>query len=118
VQSAAAHVVNVVFISITEYVNQSTSASVKHSKNGVPIEYAVFLTYNFFALRQRRVFLFTFDFLFARNSFAGLVAYRAARFPSGLASASAFTASGNFLFNGFRNRFNHNKRPPDFLNFL
>jgi hypothetical protein len=62
--------------------------------------------------------LFTFDFLFARNSFAGLVAYRAARFASGLAGASAFTASGNFLFSGFRNRFNHKNDLLIFSNFL
>ena len=52
--------------------------------------------------------LFAFDFFFASNSFAGLVAYGAARFASGLTGASAFTASGNFLFSGFRDRLNHN----------
>ena len=52
--------------------------------------------------------LFAFDFFFARNSFAGLIAYRTARFASGLAGASAFATSSNFLFSGFRNRLNHN----------
>jgi len=55
--------------------------------------------------------LFTLDFFFARNSFAGLIAYRAARFASGLTGASAFAASGYFLFCGFRDRFNHNILP-------
>ena len=67
-------------------------------------------------LRRFRSFLssklFAFDFFFARNSFTGLVAYRAARFASGLAGTSAFAASGYFLISGFRNRLNHN-RPPD-----
>jgi hypothetical protein len=58
--------------------------------------------------------LFTFDFIFARNSFAGLISYRAAGFTRRLAGASAFAASGYFLFSGFRNRLNH-KRPPDYL---
>ena len=61
--------------------------------------------------------LFAFDFLFARDSFAGLVAYRAAGFASGLTGASAFAASGHFLFSGFRNRLNHN-RPPDYSRFI
>ena len=51
--------------------------------------------------------LFTFDFIFARNSFAGLIAYRAARFASRLAGASAFAASGYLLVCGFRDRLNH-----------
>ena len=51
--------------------------------------------------------LVAFDFFFARNSFAGLVAYSTARLASRLAGASAFTASGHFLFCGFRNRLNH-----------
>ena len=56
--------------------------------------------------------LFTFDFVFARISFAGLVTYRAARFASGLAGASAFAASRYFLISGFRNRFNHSYFSP------
>ena len=51
--------------------------------------------------------LFAFDFFFARDSFARLVAYRAARFASGLTGASAFAAAGNFLVSGFRDRFDH-----------
>ena len=51
--------------------------------------------------------LFALDFFFARDSFAGLVTYRAAGFASGLASASAFTTTGHFLICGFRNRLNH-----------
>jgi len=66
-----------------------------------------------FLLAPRRVYgvplLFTFDFFFARNSFAGLVAYRAAGFASGLAGASAFAASRRFLFSRFRNRLYHNR---------
>ena len=59
--------------------------------------------------------LLAFDFFFARNSFAGLVAYRAASFASGLTGASAFATSGNFLISGFRDRFNHNNVLPKFL---
>ena len=87
-------------------------------KNGVlyntPFSAIIFLRYSIEKRRQAAFLsqLFTFDFFFARNSFAGLVAYRTARFASGLAGASAFTASGNFLISGFRNRLNHN-RPPD-----
>ena len=55
--------------------------------------------------------LFAFDFFFARNSFAGLVTYRAARFASRLARASAFAASGYFLVCGFRDGLNHNSPP-------
>ena len=55
--------------------------------------------------------LSAFDFFFTRNSFAGLVPYRAARFASGLTGASAFATSGYFLFSGFCNRFNHNVPP-------
>jgi hypothetical protein len=52
--------------------------------------------------------LFSFDFLFSRNAFARLIAYRAACFASGLASASAFSAAGNLFFGGLRNRLDHN----------
>ena len=52
--------------------------------------------------------LLAFDFFFARNSFAGLVAYRAAGFASGLTGASALAASGHFLVCGFCDGLNHN----------
>ena len=55
--------------------------------------------------------LFTFDFLFARNSFAGLVTYGTARLTSGLAGASAFATARNLLILGFSNRLNHNRAP-------
>jgi hypothetical protein len=51
--------------------------------------------------------LFAFDFIFARDSFAGLIAYRAAGFASRLTGASAFAASRYFLFGGFCNGLNH-----------
>ena len=56
-------------------------------------------------IRQR---LLAFDFLFARDSFAGLISHRAAGFASGLAGASAFAASRHFSLGRFRNRLNHN----------
>jgi hypothetical protein len=62
--------------------------------------------------------LFAFNFFFARNSFAGLVAYRTARFASGLTGASAFAATGNFLISGFRDRLNHNCPPIRNLDFM
>ena len=60
--------------------------------------------------------LFAFDLFFTRDSFARLVAYRTARFASGLTGTSAFATTGYFLVSGFCNRFNHNV-PPNFLFF-
>jgi hypothetical protein len=51
--------------------------------------------------------LLAFDLLFAGNSFAGLVSYRAAGFACGLTGASAFAAARNLSFSGFRDRFDH-----------
>ena len=56
--------------------------------------------------------LFAFDFIFARDSFAGLVTYRAAGFASRLTGASTFAASRYFLFGGFCNGLNHNYFSP------
>lgn len=52
--------------------------------------------------------LLALDFLFARDSFAGLISYRAAGFTSGLAGASAFAATRHFSLGRLRNRLNHN----------
>jgi hypothetical protein len=110
VQRAAAHVVNIVFVPVIKYVYHGINILRKSVKNGVLIQYAVFLFW-LYNVRQKRTMrkLFAFDFFFTRNSFAGLVAYRAARFASRLAGASAFAASGHFLICGFRDGFNHNQ---------
>ena len=50
-----------------------------------------------------------FGVLFPGYSFAALVANRATRLAGRLAGASAFAASGNFLFGGFCNSLNHSK---------
>lgn len=55
----------------------------------------------------RRRGLFALDFLFARDSFAGLVADRAARLAGGLTGASAFAAARDLSFGGFRYRLDH-----------
>ena len=110
----ATHVVYVIFISVTEYVYQSfffLSTKILYSvKNGVLNQYAVFCDYFLRIAAKSRVVkeLFAFDFFFARDSFAGLVTYRAARFASGLTGASALAASGHFLIYGFCDRLNHN----------
>jgi len=51
-----------------------------------------------------------FGVFFSGNSFAALIADRAARFACGLAGASAFSAASYFLFRRFCYRFNHNKK--------
>lgn len=52
-----------------------------------------------------------FGVFFPGDSFAALVADGAAGLASGLASASAFATSGNFLFCGFSNSLNHSYSP-------
>ena len=56
--------------------------------------------------------LFTrfFGIFFPSNSLTALIADGATRLASGLASASAFAAAGNFLLCGFSYRFNHDKK--------
>ena len=59
--------------------------------------------------------LFAFDLFFSGYSFTGLVAYRTAGLTSGLAGASAFAATNNFLFLRFCNRLNHSLSPKNFI---
>ena len=77
--------------------------------------YAVFALVTYFAYSSLQK-LFAFDLFFTRDCFARLVAYRTARFASGLTGTSAFATTGYFLVSGFCNRFNHNV-PPNFLFF-
>lgn len=52
-----------------------------------------------------------FGILLSVDAFAGLIAHGTTGLASGLAGASAFSATGYFSFLGFRNRLNHKLSP-------
>jgi hypothetical protein len=62
----------------------------------------------FFDADKENLFRRFFGVLLSVDALAGLIAYGAARFASGLTGASAFAATRYFSFLRFRNGLNHN----------